>query len=113
MGFGASLAFIAIGAVLAFAVTWDVPGIDLQVIGWILMGVGAVGALLTGLYTRRPHAEEVVEVVGPDVMYTADPGAEPHAHLRENESRSSVDPHRRHAHVRSETTTERLHHEEL
>ncbi|MCC5580341.1 hypothetical protein IMZ11_32450 [Microtetraspora sp. AC03309] len=90
MGFGASLAFIAVGAVLAFAVTWDVPGIDLHVIGWILIAVGAVGALLTGLYTRRPRSEEVVEVVEPDTVYTAEPTVvEPHVHVREE------DPHLR------------------
>src|SRR3954454_18761227 len=76
MGFGASLAFIAIGAVMAFAVKFDVPGIDLHMIGWILIGVGAAGALLTGLYTRRPHAEDTVETIEPDLMYTVDPAAE-------------------------------------
>ncbi|MFF4772495.1 DUF6458 family protein [Microtetraspora fusca] len=85
MGFGASLAFIAVGAVLAFAVTWDVPGIDLHVIGWILIGVGAVGALLTGLYTRRPRTEETVEVVEPDTVYTAEPTVEPHIHVHDED----------------------------
>jgi hypothetical protein len=84
MGFGASLAFIAIGAVLAFAVKWDIPGIDLQMIGWILIAVGAVGAALTGMYTRRPHAEDTVETIEPDVMFTVDPPGEPrivHEHV--------------------------------
>ncbi|GII26564.1 DUF6458 family protein [Planotetraspora mira] len=100
MGFGASLAFLAIGAVLAFAVKWDVPGIDLQMIGWILMAVGAVGALLTGLYTRRPHAEDTVETVEPDVMYTVDPPAQPQIHVHETEVR----PSERHVYVQDETT---------
>ncbi|GII54131.1 hypothetical protein Pth03_25200 [Planotetraspora thailandica] len=100
MGFGASLAFLAIGAVLAFAVKWDIPGIDLQMIGWILMAVGAVGALLTGLYTRRPHAEDTVETVEPDVLYTVDPPASTQVHVHETEVR----PSGRQAHVQDETT---------
>lgn len=93
MGFGASLAFLAVGAVLAFAVKWDVPGIDLQMIGWILMGVGGISMFLTTLYSRRAAAartEEVMEVVEPDTLYTRDPGHdpfEPHAHVREEHVR--------------------------
>jgi len=98
MGFGASLAFIAIGAVLAFAVKWDVPGIDLQMIGWILIFVGAVGAALTGMYTRRPHAEDTVETIEPDLMYTVDPPGEPrivHEHVvhETHEPRVVHEPH--------------------
>ena len=104
MGFGASLAFIAVGAVLAFAVKWDVPGIDLQMIGWILMLVGVVGMVLTTRYTRRPRtAEETVETIEPDTMYTVDPAAEPHVHVQETESHTAVHPGERHVHVREET----------
>ncbi|GAA0998506.1 hypothetical protein GCM10009555_097870 [Acrocarpospora macrocephala] len=103
MGFGASLAFVAIGAVLAFAVKWDVPGIDLQMIGWILMAVGAVGALITGLYTRRPRAEEPVETVEHDLMYTVDPPTEPYRELHEEESHARVHPGERHVHVRRDS----------
>jgi hypothetical protein len=99
MGFGASLAFIAIGAVLAFAVKFDVPGIDLHMIGWILIGVGAVGALLTGLYTRRPHAEDTVETIEPDLMYTVDPAAEPYTIVHGDESHAHVHPDERHIHI--------------
>ncbi|GLW22505.1 MULTISPECIES: DUF6458 family protein [Microbispora] len=106
MGFGASLAFIAVGAVLAFAVKWDVPGIDLQMIGWILMLVGIAGMVLTSRYTRRPRvAEETVETIEPDTMYTVDPAAEPHTtHVRETETHSTVHPGERRVHVREETT---------
>jgi hypothetical protein len=38
-----SLILIAIGAVLAFAVSFSVVGIDIQAIGIILMVVGALG----------------------------------------------------------------------
>jgi hypothetical protein len=48
MGIGVSVFLIALGAVLAFAVNVTVQGIDLQTVGVILMGVGAIG-LLTSL----------------------------------------------------------------
>ena len=41
-----SLFLIAVGAVLAFAVTADVAGIELQTVGWILMLVGILGLIL-------------------------------------------------------------------
>jgi hypothetical protein len=99
MGFGASLAFIAIGAVMAFAVKFDVPGIDLHMIGWILIGVGAAGALLTGLYTRRPHGEDTVETIEPDLMYTVDPSAEPYTVVHGEETHARVHPVERHVHA--------------
>jgi Domain of unknown function (DUF6458) len=49
MTIGASLFTIAVGAVLAFAVTAEVAGIDLQVVGYILLAIGALG-LVIGLW---------------------------------------------------------------
>ena len=46
MGLGVGLFLIAIGAILTWAVTKDVSGVDIQVVGVILMIVGAVGILL-------------------------------------------------------------------
>jgi hypothetical protein len=43
---GASLFLIAVGAILKFAVTADVAGIDLQIVGVILMIVGGLGLVL-------------------------------------------------------------------
>jgi len=40
---GASLFLIAVGAILHFAVTATLAGIDIQVVGTILMIVGAIG----------------------------------------------------------------------
>jgi hypothetical protein len=47
MGISVSLIFIAIGAILTWAVTADVSGVDLQTVGVILMVVGAVGGLIS------------------------------------------------------------------
>jgi hypothetical protein len=43
MSLGASLFLIAVGAILRFAVTADLAGIDLQVVGLILMIIGVLG----------------------------------------------------------------------
>jgi hypothetical protein len=50
MGVGVSLFLIAIGAILAFAVERAVDGLNIEVVGWILMGVGALGLLLSLLF---------------------------------------------------------------
>jgi uncharacterized protein DUF6458 len=46
MTIGGSLFLIAVGAILKFAVTATVAGIDLQTVGVILMIVGVVGLIL-------------------------------------------------------------------
>jgi Domain of unknown function (DUF6458) len=50
MGIGVGLLLIAIGAVLAFAVTAHTNGVDLNTVGWILMAVGLAGILLDMLW---------------------------------------------------------------
>jgi Flp pilus assembly protein protease CpaA len=49
MTIGGSLFLIAVGAILAFAVTASVAGVDLQTVGWILMIIGVIGLIL-GLF---------------------------------------------------------------
>jgi Flp pilus assembly protein protease CpaA len=52
---GGALFLIAVGAILYFAVTATVAGIDVQTVGLILMIVGAIGlALGLLLAMRRP-----------------------------------------------------------
>jgi Na+/proline symporter len=54
MSFGGSIVLIAVGLILALAVNISVSGIDLQLVGWILAAVGALGLLVSvGLYWRR------------------------------------------------------------
>lgn len=50
MGYGVSIFFLAVGAVLTWAVNATVEGIELQTIGVILMAVGAIGLLFTLLF---------------------------------------------------------------
>ena len=46
-GVGTSLVLIAAGAILAFAVSVQTDGFNVNTIGWILMGVGAVGLIVS------------------------------------------------------------------
>lgn len=46
MSLGAGIFLLAVGAILAFAVNIDVPGVDLTVVGYILMIAGGIGILL-------------------------------------------------------------------
>jgi hypothetical protein len=50
MGLGVSLVLIAVGAILTWAVNATVSGLDIQVIGVILMIVGLVGFLMSMLF---------------------------------------------------------------
>jgi hypothetical protein len=50
VGIGVSLILIAVGAVLAFAVHVSTSGFNIHTIGWILLIVGAVGALLSLIF---------------------------------------------------------------
>jgi uncharacterized protein DUF6458 len=51
MGIGVSILLIAVGAVLAFAVHVSTHGAaNLHTIGWILIAVGAFGALLSLIF---------------------------------------------------------------
>jgi Domain of unknown function (DUF6458) len=50
VGLGVSILLIALGAILAFAVNTTVSGVDIQTIGWILLVVGIVGAVLSMIF---------------------------------------------------------------
>jgi hypothetical protein len=50
MGIGVSLILIAVGAILVWAVEAQVSGVDLTAVGWILLIVGAAGALLSMIF---------------------------------------------------------------
>jgi len=46
MGIGISVLLMAAGAVLIWAVHLTVSGVDLVTVGWVLLIVGAIGALV-------------------------------------------------------------------
>jgi Co/Zn/Cd efflux system component len=47
MGIGTSIFLIAVGAILRYAVTVTVQGIELQTVGLILMIVGIIGLVIS------------------------------------------------------------------
>ncbi|MFP5326446.1 MAG: DUF6458 family protein [Acidimicrobiia bacterium] len=63
MGIGASIFLIAIGAILAFALDVAVGGVNLDMVGWILMGAGVLGLLwsLIAMNSAGTRSEVVVE----------------------------------------------------
>lgn len=62
MQIGTSLFLLAVGAILKFAVTDAISGVDLSTVGVILMVVGAVGLVLSLLIFNgaRRDADVVV-----------------------------------------------------
>ena len=66
MNIGGSLALIALGAILKFAVADSIEGIALGTIGVILMIVGAIG-LIVSMIMLAPRRRTVVESDGPVV----------------------------------------------
>jgi protein-S-isoprenylcysteine O-methyltransferase Ste14 len=62
MGIGVSIFFIAVGAILTFAVSTTVSGISISTVGVILMLVGGLGLLwaLIAMGTARRGGTTVV-----------------------------------------------------
>ena len=51
MGIGVGIFLIAVGAILTFAINADTNGaVNIDTVGWILMGVGLAGVLLSLLF---------------------------------------------------------------
>ncbi len=74
MRIGASLFLIAVGAILKFAVTKGVNGVDVGAVGVILMIVGAIGLLITiALMTTRRRTDVVHRPNGTTVIEPNDP----------------------------------------
>ncbi|MEU2118592.1 DUF6458 family protein [Streptomyces sp. NPDC058700] len=54
MGLGVCIILIAVGAILTFASDWQVDGVNLDLVGLILMAVGIIGtAVYTSILRRR------------------------------------------------------------
>jgi len=71
MGLGVALALIAVGAILAFATDFTVSGLDIQLVGVILIVVGLLSLAFTLLYVRPRRAGRTT-LDGPPV-YVAEP----------------------------------------
>lgn len=71
MKIGSSIALIVIGAVLVFAIQDMIAGIDLSMIGYILIGGGVLGLIFT-LLTSGPRQAKPLNRVS-ETRTLADP----------------------------------------
>jgi hypothetical protein len=63
MGIGASVFLIAVGLILALAVDVSVAGLDIQLVGWILVLAGGLGLLTSFVVLggRRRRVSTIVD----------------------------------------------------
>ncbi|GAA2475047.1 DUF6458 family protein [Streptomyces gobitricini] len=66
MGLGGCIILIAVGAILTFATDWEAQGVNLDLVGLILMAVGIIGVATFASIARRRRA--VVPTVAPTVV---------------------------------------------
>jgi hypothetical protein len=59
VGIGTSIFLIAVGAILTFALDVSVGGVNLDVVGWILMGAGALGLVIFAMIWGNRRREVV------------------------------------------------------
>jgi len=61
MGYGLGAFLLAVGLILALAVTDTISGVDLTMVGWILALVGVLSLLLTAVTANRGRRVRTVE----------------------------------------------------
>ncbi len=71
MRIGASLLLIAVGAILKFAVTKQLNGVDVGAIGVILMIVGAAGLLITLILMSTRRRTDIIHRPNGGTTYIA------------------------------------------
>jgi uncharacterized protein DUF6458 len=70
MTIGSSIVLIAVGAILKWAVTAHISGVDLQTVGTILFVLGILGLVLAIAYTFRDSVGGRGRSVPPDEQDT-------------------------------------------
>jgi hypothetical protein len=73
MGIGFSIFLLALGAILAFALDFTVVGVDISIIGWILMAAGLIGLVLTMFVLAPRRRRSVTETQTVGTVSTASP----------------------------------------
>ena len=53
MGIGMSVFLLAVGGILSFAVSDRISGVDLTVVGYVLMGAGAIGLAVALIFASQ------------------------------------------------------------
>ncbi|MEJ3743435.1 DUF6458 family protein [Actinomycetes bacterium KLBMP 9797] len=85
MGIGGSIFLIAVGAIFAFAVEFDLGWLDINVVGWVLMLAGLFGLILTMWFwnnRRRTVVQRPTTII--QEQPTADRVEEEHRVVRRN-----------------------------
>ena len=89
MKIGTSLALVAVGLILSYAVDVELPGIDLQTLGAILFFVGLLGLVVTvGLEVNARRAPKPPRAPRPRAPRSEPPPVAP----RRREPASTYDP---------------------
>ena len=60
MAIGSGIFLIALGAVLAFALNESVDAIDLELVGWILMGAGVLAVIISLIVSAQSRKRTTV-----------------------------------------------------
>jgi hypothetical protein len=68
MGIGGSIFLLALGAILAFAVNAHISGLDINVVGYVLMLAGLVGLIITIWYWQSRRRTTTVSSAQRPVM---------------------------------------------
>ncbi|MFD3452233.1 hypothetical protein ACFWVC_08625 [Streptomyces sp. NPDC058691] len=70
MGIGGCIGLIAVGAILTFATDWHMAGVNLDLVGLIMMAVGVIGvAAYVSIFKRRRIVEPMPVVEERDRHY--------------------------------------------
>jgi len=78
MGIGVSILLLVIGAILAFAIEVDIPGISDNVVGYILIAAGLLGLVLTlAFWSRRRSSVAAGPGMVSERRTYVDPGGPP------------------------------------
>lgn len=72
MGIGFSIFLLAAGAILAFALDYTLAGIDIRIVGWILMAAGVIGLILTMVVLTPRRRRMVTETSSADGLATTE-----------------------------------------
>ncbi|MFJ4847701.1 MULTISPECIES: hypothetical protein [unclassified Streptomyces] len=70
MGIGGCIGLIAVGAILTFATDWHMAGVNLDLVGLIMMAVGVIGvAAYVSIFRRRRVVEPMPVIEERDRHY--------------------------------------------
>jgi hypothetical protein len=91
VGIGTSIFLIAVGAILTFALDVSVGGVNLDIVGWILMGAGVLGLVIFAMIWGN-RRRDVVTTEPTEYRRVRDVGTAEPTEYRRVEERREVGP---------------------